>query len=55
MVNERLDKLKKNLESLEERINELLGETNVDGKMEKVRKHKKAMREVQKYYSEKVR
>jgi len=56
MGNDRLVKLRKNLEELEERINNIISnDTTNDANFEKLRKHKKVIREVQEYYSKKVR
>ena len=54
MKEERLEKLRRNLAELEERISDLLGDRVDDANLEKVRKHKKVMREIRDYYSKKV-
>jgi hypothetical protein len=54
MEEKRLEKLRQNLAELEERIGNLLGEKADDTSLERVRKHKKVMREIQEYYSKKV-
>jgi len=55
MVSDKLEKLRQNLEELEKRINNLISVKTDDANAEKFRKHKRVMREIQEYYSKKVR